>query len=146
MRKIIDACDPATTAREVMQNLLYDEGQHDLPLPEWVANEAPPKDPNVYGDGSLKNPGVGPHWMVGGIGVWWPGRRPEHLPLSPTEERYTRSSFEEAGYRVWGIFNNLRNSSTRCETGAALVAMSPKVDTNIGIDNKTSVDTGNDIA
>ena len=81
--------------------------------------------------------------MVGSIGVWWPGRRPEHLPLSPTEERYSRSSFEEAGYRVWGIFNILRNNSTRCETGAALVAKSPKVETNIGIDNKTSVDTGN---
>ena len=59
--------------------------------------------------------------------------------------RYTSNSFEEAGYRACCVFHNLRNSSTRCEVGAGLVAMSPPVEANIGVDNKTCVDTGNDI-
>jgi hypothetical protein len=91
MRKIINVCDARITAREVMQNLLHDEKQEDLPLPEWVANKTPPKDPNVYGDGSLKHPGVGPHWMVGGLGVWWPGRKPGDIEESITEEWYTKT-------------------------------------------------------
>ena len=83
MRRIINLCDdPSITAREIMQKLLHDEGLEDLPLPEWIENKAPTQNPNVYSDGSLKNPGVGPHWMVGGIGAWWPGRREEDRPMS----------------------------------------------------------------
>ena len=145
MRMIIKICGANITAREVMQSLLHDEGQHDLPLPEWVANKTPPENPNVYGDGSLKNPGVGSHWMVGGFGVWWPGRKPGDIEESTTEEWYTKNEYEEAGYRIWGVFNNLRNDSTRCEIGAGLVSMSPAVETNIGIDNKACVDISNDI-
>ena len=61
------------------------------------------------------------------------------------EARYTRSWFEEAGYRAWNAFNNLRNSSTRCEIGASLLAMSPPISANIGVDNKTCVDGTNEI-
>jgi len=68
MRKVIDKCGPDITAREVMQNILAEEAGEDLPLPERLPDQKPPEDPNVYSDGSLKNPGVGPHWMIGGIG------------------------------------------------------------------------------
>ena len=45
MRNIINVCDARITAREVMQNLLHDEKQEDLPLPEWVANKNPTESP-----------------------------------------------------------------------------------------------------
>ena len=144
MRKIINKCGKETTAREVMQSILAEEAGEDIPLPQRVNEGEPPLNPNVYSDGSLKNPGVGPHWMIGGIGVWWPARKEEVLPETEVEERYTRSSFEEAGYRAWNAFNNLRNSSTRCEIGASLLAMNPPVPTNIGVDNQTCVEGTNE--
>ena len=146
MRKIIDKCGGGITAREVMQHVLAEEAGEDLPLPEKLQDQEPPENPNVYSDGSLKNPGVGPHWMVGGIGVWWPGRTEEKQPRTKVEEKYTRSSFEGAGLRMWNAFNDLRNSSTRCEVGAALLAMNPPIATNIGVDNQTCVEGTNEIA
>ena len=83
--------------------------------------------------------------MVGGIGVWWPRRKQSVLPETEVEAKYTRSCFEEAGYRAWNAFNNLRNSSTRCEIGASLLAMNPPVSANVGVDNKTCVDGTNEI-
>ena len=98
MRKIINKCGKETTAREVMQSILADEAAEDLPLPETLEDQPPPEEPNVYSDGSLKHPGVRPHWMIGGIEVWWPGRVKEDLPETEVEERYTRSTFEAAVY------------------------------------------------
>ena len=63
-----------------MQSILADEADEDIPLPQRVKEGEPPENPNVYSDGSLKNPGVGPHWMIGGIGVWWPERKEDVLP------------------------------------------------------------------
>ena len=42
-------------------------------------------------------------------------------------------------------FNSLMNSSTRCEIGAALVAMSPDEPVHLGIDNATAVREGDNI-
>ena len=78
--------------------------------------------------------------------MWWPGRREETQPKTEVEEWYSRSNFEGAGPRMWNAFNDLRNSSTRCEMGASLLAMNPPVATNIGVDNQTCVDGTNDIA
>jgi len=80
MRSIINKCGKETTAREVMQSILADEAGEDLPLPERIEDEAPPQEPNVYSDGSLKHPGVGPHWMIGGMGVWWHKMVKKDLP------------------------------------------------------------------
>ena len=77
--------------------------------------------------------------------MWWPERKEEVLPEIEVEERYTRSSFDIAGYRAWNAFNNLRNSSTRCEIGASLLAMNPPVPTDIGVDNQTRVEGTNEI-
>ena len=42
-------------------------------------------------------------------------------------------------------FNSLMNSSTRCEMGAALIAISPDEPVHLGIDNATTVQEGNKI-
>ena len=46
---------------------------------------------------------------------------------------------EEGGYTAWNVYNDLQNSSTRTEVGAALTAMQPKTEINIGIDKATTV-------
>ena len=46
---------------------------------------------------------------------------------------------------MWSTFNNLRNSSTRCEIGAAIAAMMRPIATNIGIDSMATIIKGNAI-
>ena len=40
------------------------------------------------------------------------------------------------------MFDNFKNSSTRCEIGAAIVSMSPPVAVNIGIDSMAALKKG----
>ena len=66
--------DNNLTARELIQHLTKTEGCKDIPLPEQVKEGlCMPPEPNVYSDGSVKNP-RGLHWKVGGVGVWWQNR------------------------------------------------------------------------
>ena len=51
----------------------------------------------------------------------------------------------EQGFTAWNVYNDLQNSSTRTEIGAALMAMQPKVAINVGIDNEATVSIGNGI-
>ena len=44
--------------------------------------------------------------------------------------------------KLWNVFNNLKNSFTRCEIGAAIVSMSPPVAVNIGIDSMAALKKG----
>ena len=43
------------------------------------------------------------------------------------------------GVMLWCPFNSTLNSSTRCELGAAIVALLSPLNINIGIDNATVV-------
>ena len=80
--------DNNITARELMQQLTRTKVCHDVPLPEKISEGAClPEDPNVYSDGSVKNP-RGLHWKVGGVGVWWRNRCIERNPLTQAE-RYS---------------------------------------------------------
>ena len=55
------------TAREVVRAIAMTEAEgRDLPKPKAIDEEAP-SEPNVYSDGSLKNP-KGDFWSVGGGG------------------------------------------------------------------------------
>ena len=83
---------------------------------------------------------------MGGIGVWWPYRNLEKQPLTNNETEYTKHEKKgKDGLKLWNIFNGLRGSSTRCEIGAALMAMQPLIATHIGIDNKAVVDRGTEL-
>ena len=53
MRRIINARDDRTTAREVMQKIIHEEGS-ELPVPRWIKTQRPPRNSNDYSDGSLK--------------------------------------------------------------------------------------------
>ena len=49
------------------------------------------------------------------------------------------------GVRAWNAFILLRNSSTRTEIGASLLAMMPKKAVNIGIDRSSTIKKGENI-
>ena len=133
--------DPRVKAREVMQVQLQPaKGCEELPTPECVEEE-PPMKPNVFSDGSVKNP-RSTHWQIGGVGVWWPDRKIATDPLEKNELRYMASEETDFGVRGWNAFNNLKNSSTRTEIGASLLAMMPRKSTNIGIDSKATIVKG----
>ncbi len=70
-----------------MQSILNEDAGDELPMPERLPYQEPPEESNVDSDGSLKNPGVGPHWMVGGFRVWWPGRKEIDLPRTEAEAK-----------------------------------------------------------
>ena len=82
-------------------------------------------------------------WRTGGIGVHWPKRSLEEVPLTKTEEQFMRHEVERGGFTAWNVYNDLQNSSTRTEIGAPLMAMQPKTEVNIGVDNEATVNIGN---
>ena len=118
--------------------------------------DAAPDTPNAYSDGSLKNT-KGYFWSVGGAGVWWPARKASTLTAKEKhiaeyrEVEPARSIFEpqrpeeNGGLMLWSPFNARLNSSTRCELGAAIIALLSPYGLNIGIDNATVVERGNAI-
>lgn len=89
----------------------------------------------------VENPHVA-FWRTGGIGVRWPTRSLEDIPLTVTEEQFMTHKVDGKGYTAWNVYNDLQNSSTRTEIGASLMAMQPKTEINIGIDNEGTVNIG----
>ena len=153
MRKVLSNTDEhfdkgtcRIPAREYVQHHTDNAGCEQLPQPDPVTiDQEIPEKTNVYSDGSLRNP-RGLFWHIGGIGVWWPHRNLEEQPLTPNETKHTRHEYKEGyGMKMWNSFNGLSGSSTRCEIGAALIAMQPPVATHIGIDNKAVVDRGTEL-
>ena len=146
------------TAREVMESITAEEHEGILTMPKMggKVEGTAPKNINAYSDGSLKHT-KGHFWQVGGAGVWWPGRKEDSL--SPEEKRYAQYKMyqEKAdifdreakegreGVMLWNAFNTRLNSSTRCELGAAILALLSPLTLNIGVDNATVVTRGNEI-
>ena len=77
-----------------------------------------------------------------GGGVWWLDRQVTEDPLEDNELTFMCSEQTDFGVRGWNAFNFLRNSSTRIEIGASLLAMMPKRVVNIGIDSSSTIKKG----
>ena len=127
----INEFDPRVKAREVVQVQLRREGRQELATPKWT-DEKPPEEPNTYSDGSVHNP-RSTAWQIGGVGIWWPGRKLEAQPLTEDEAKFMHVEQTDLGVRGWNAFNDLKNSSTRTEIGASLLAMLQRWAVNIGI-------------
>ena len=83
---------------------------------------------------------------IGGLGIWWPGRCETVSPLNAKETKYLEHEWKYQGCMQWASFNELRNSSTRCELGGARMAMQRDGPVHIGIDNQATVTAVNEIA
>ena len=131
--------DARWTAREVIQRHTSSWEYDDIEKPKKVEEgKEAPENPNCYSDGSLKNP-VGNHWAIGGLGLWWPERKEECEPLNDKERTYMDHEWKYGGCMQWASFNELRNSSTRCEMGGARMAMQKDGPVHAGIDNQATV-------
>ena len=121
LRDLTKNIDNTITAREIIQMHIHNNDYRSIPTPERTDQEAPEKI-NVFSDGSVKNPHVA-YWMTGGIGVYWPERSLEDIPLTDTETQFMRHRINEKGFTAWNVYNDLQNTSTRTEIGGALMAM-----------------------
>ena len=89
--------------------------------------------------------------------MWWPNRSlesltheekkiAEHCQVEPNTCITDPEAFDNpGGVMLWATFNAKLNTSTRCELGAAIVALLSPYGVNIGIDNAAVVDKGNQI-
>ena len=143
LRKITKGTDNTITAGEIVQIQIHNNDYKAIPPPERIEGEAP-KEINVYSDGSVKNLNVA-YWRTGGIGVQWPERSPDEIPMTAAEAGFMRHRIDDNGFTAWNAYNDIQNSSTRTEIEASLMAMQPKVEVNIGIDNEATVNIGNTI-
>ncbi len=114
----------------------------ELPLP---CDAPAPVSPNVYSDGSLKNPKL-QDWSLGGFGVWWPGRQLRNQPLSFNENEYTQHREEPQGISVWGATTGQRASSCRTELTAGLLAIHQDGPTHICSDSRSFVNKAQKLA
>ena len=84
-----------------------------------------PNKPDVYNDGSVHNP-RSLLWQVGGgVGVYWPAREEKTAPLTEIEKYIYHEGDQWGGMKLWNVFTDSKNISSRCEIGAALVAVVP---------------------
>ena len=99
------------TAREVMEQLTAKEGPLVVPSIGAEVRGEPPKDPNAFSDGALKN-NKGLFWGVGGAGVWWPKRKAEDLStgelaiaeyeeVEAKRDIFDPAKTEEGGTMLW---------------------------------------------
>ena len=94
--------------------------------------------PNVYTDGSYKNP-AHPCYGLGGAGVWWPLRNVDTHPLSPNEVDCTHHSISPDGVGLWAAVGGPRLSSTRTEIIGAIGAMINSGVAHVGSDSRNFV-------
>ena len=76
--------------------------------------------------------------MVGGVGVWWPGRDLKATPLNSNEE-YLVARTSAKGVMLSAALLGHRASSTRAELGAGIAVMFAKAATHQGTDSMAYV-------
>ena len=118
-----DSADPGSQSSNARQYMatLRTQGETDKIAMPAQCQECAPETPNVYTDGSLKNPRYH-QWSQGGFGIWWPSRNLTTKPLSSAEEDYTLHEHDDQGVKMWGWLPGGRSSSTRTELAAGLIA------------------------
>jgi len=98
----------------------FDVEDYEEPSP---CEAAPPSQPNVYTDGSLKVPSM-PYLSLGGAGLWFPQRNLVTQPCHTNEEKFADITVEQAGIKLSGAIYGPRASSTRTELASGLFALS----------------------
>ena len=88
-------------ARQALQAIKGQVGETTFHKPKPCGeDEGPPDEPNVYCDGSLKNP-MTIKLSLAAAGVWWPGRKLEEKPLAGRELQLAWEE-EKEGQRAMG--------------------------------------------
>ena len=126
-------------ARQAFQKIKANKQKPHLPLP-YRCHRPPPKDINVYSDGSWINP-LQQYLGLGGAGVWWPGRNPkDHHRLSPAELDLAHYQQYDDGLMLYTPIGGYTGSSTRTELAAAIIALSANGPIHLGTDSQAFLD------
>ncbi len=142
--KTHDLNSTTLNARQCFEGLKASKGEAHSPLP-YKCHRKPPKDINVYTDGSWVFPRK-QFLGIGGAGVWWPGRDPRvsHL-LSKGEKELAYFKQLEDGLMLYTPIGGYTGSSTRTELAAAIIAILANGPTHIGTDRQAFCDKANNI-
>ena len=107
--------NPLLNARQIIQELRGGHVILDM-APIDKCEEAPPDKPNVYNDGSLKNPRNW-YWGMGGYGVVWPARDLQIHPLTANEMDFAIREVDKLLVSLWGAM------PARAELAAGTLAL-----------------------
>jgi hypothetical protein len=138
-------CDN-TSARRVFSHLKREEGEIVQDVPCKCLLE-PPREANVYSDGSWLHP-VKQFLGLGGAGVWWPRRQilrcdltgDQYLnPLSEAEMCLAHHCQTPDGLQLYTKIGGFRGSSTRTELAAGIIAMVANGSVHIASDSAAFV-------
>lgn len=130
----------AMNARQFFQNLMATA--HDMtgqPVPKEQTHGKAPEEPNVYADGSHKQPKSRYYGLLG-YGVFWPNRTGAIQPTTEDECAISDGIHtNDKGMMLYGQIKGLRGSSTRAEIAAVILAMCGAGPIHVASDNKNVV-------
>ena len=138
VRKTLET-SPLLNARQVIQKLRGGHVSCEIAIDDESCSLSPPDCPNVYSDGSLKNPRNW-YWGMGGYGVVWSSRDLRNQPLSQNELDYAYHEVDRDTVSFWGAMPGHINSSTRTELAAGILALCGKGPIHQGTDSKAFMD------
>ena len=127
-------------ARQFFQHLMttrysMDKEHHDTE----EHNDSAPDEPNVFADGSYKNPKARYYGLLG-YGVYWAHRCEESAPVEQHErDIMDGSEHHKDGCIIFGHLKGLRGSSTRAELASIILALAKYGPMHIGCDNLNAV-------
>ena len=140
-----------TNARQVFTNLKHDSTTTAMPMPEPCKCK-PPKDINVFSDGSWLFP-LKQYLGIGGAGVWWPKRVVNSTEdqdndqlihrLSKAESEIAIAEQTKKGTRLFTKIGGYAGSSTRTELAAGIIAICAWGAIHLGSDSRAFVDQAN---
>lgn len=124
-------------ARQLISTLRGGHGIGQTPDYPQDIQGTPPKKPNGYIDGGVKNP-KSSAWQMAVYGMWWPDP-----PSESENEQMTRYTFQQTvaqGTMMWGSMVGQHAHSTRTEHAALLIAMLSPIPLNIATDSQAMMD------
>ena len=132
-------------ARQACLNVKQGTPKFEIPKVNRCTKE-PPKEINVYSDGSLINTRTN-SFKLAGAGVWWPNRKDSGVcvricenPLSEAERDLAFANQKEEGLEFSVAIAGMGGSSTRAEIAAGIIAMAADIEVHMGTDSKSFMD------
>ena len=113
-------------------------------FPTIPEDQYPPRQPNAYTDGGLRQPTCH-HWSLGGWGLWLPNLDTYKLDEFDTNltNYMTKTPANEAHF--YGPVGGHKVSSTRTEAAALIRAMLIPAPLHVALDNQATVDKFNSL-
>ena len=127
-------------ARQLISVFRGGFGQGETPNFPMDVEGKPDKNPELFSDGSVKNP-ANQLWALGGFGVWTKTPQEDEEESSPSTVFHQREA--DHGIARWGPLAGFSTSSTRNELAAAIMGLMFPRPVHIGSDSESFVNKAN---